>query len=423
MILSFISFVVYFFSIYNKKNKDFFQPEIFLNLYFIVLIGVGPIALYFFSTELFNSANYQLVSFIILLGYLSINLGYYAASNRKLVSNNKIEFVISKIRKQRRSWKFKSTGYLFIVIGLAAAVIFFTRAGDIPIFAYNKEAARVMALNVGGNGYFLYLMTLSMYGVLLLALYTYLYNNKIASLFVLTIFVGAVMTGTGSRRYFLWLCLYVFMARHFLYSFISIKRMTIFTMAGLLFVNLFEMFRNPDSMTTVDLKTTFLFRFLIYISNLEKVLSAFIRKDSFEYGGTFFMDLLTALPGKQIDYQSWLKKVTELEFEGFGIPPTIMGDFYVNFGYPGIVIGCFLFGFLIKKLYNRLIIQKKTLFDIFLYIVCLEIGSKIITSGISAQSVSIVWLFVFIVIYKFCNSIIKAKPPLFFKGSLLFNKC
>lgn len=424
MILFFISFVIYFFSIYNKNNKDFFQPEIFLNLYFIILIGIGPIALYFFSAELFNTANYQLVSFIILLGYSSINLGYYAAASGKLVFNNKTEFVICKIRKQRRSWKFKSTGYLFIIIGLVAAVIFFMRAGSIPILAPNKEVARVMALGVGGNGYFLYLMTLSMYGILLLALYTYLYDNKKAFLFVLTILVGAVMTGTGSRRYFLWLCLYVFMARHFLYSFIPIKKMTIFTIAGLLFVNLFEMFRNPDSMTTVDLKTTFLYRFLIYISNLEKVLSAFIKKDSFEYGGTFFMDLLTALPGKQIDYQSWLKEVTELEFEGFGIPPTIMGDFYVNFGYPGIIIGCFLFGYIIRRLYNRFIIEKKTLFDIFLYIVCLEIGSKIITSGISAQSVSIVWLFVFISIHKFCRSMINAKRPFFYKrSSLLFNRC
>ncbi|MBL0739318.1 oligosaccharide repeat unit polymerase [Flavobacterium sp. GN10] len=401
---------------YNKRNKDFFQPEIFLNLYFITLIGLGPIALYFFSKELFNSANYQLVFFIILLGYLSINLGYYiAASSKKIVLSNKTTSAIYIIRKQRRSWKFKSTGNLFVIIGLMAAVIFFARAGNIPMLAHNKEAARVMALNISGNGYFLYLMTLAMYGVLLLALYTYLYSNRTTLLFVLIAIVGLVMTGTGSRRYFLWLCLYIFMARHFLYAFIPIKKMAVFAMSGLLFVNLFEMFRNPDSMTTVDLKTTFLYRFLIYISNLEKVLSAFIRKDSFEYGGTFFMDLLTALPGKQIDYQSWLKAVTELEFEGFGIPPTIMGDFYVNFGYPGIVIGCFFFGYIIRKLYNRFIIRKKSLFDVFLYIISLEIASKIITSGFSAQSVSVVWLFVFIVLYKIFSSLMNVKKPLIYK--------
>ncbi|KFF02445.1 O-antigen polymerase [Flavobacterium reichenbachii] len=411
MIFFIISFIVYFFTIYNKKNKDFFQPEIFLNLYFIVLIGIGPIALYFFSSELFNSPQYQQVSYIVLLGYIFINLGYYAASSTKRLAVESNDFIIYKIKLQKSSWKFKKSGYFFIFMGLAAAVIFFFRAGSIPILAANKESARVMALSIAGNGYFLYLMTIAMYGIALLALYSYLYNENIKSLFVLTFIVALVMTGTGSRRYFLWLCIYVFMARHFLYASIPIKKMFGFSIIGLLFINVFEMFRNPESMTTVDLKTTFIYRFVVYISNLEKVISAFIKKDSFEYGGTFFMDLVTALPGKQVDYQSWLKEVTQLEFEGFGIPPTIMGDFYVNFGYAGIVGGCFLFGFIIRKLYNHLIVNKKSLFDIFLYTIALEIGSKIITSGLSAQSVSIVWLLVFVIIYKFVNSILYAKRP------------
>ncbi|WP_316633671.1 oligosaccharide repeat unit polymerase [uncultured Flavobacterium sp.] len=211
------------------------------------------------------------------------------------------------------------------------------------------------------------------------------------------------------------------MARHFLYTKIPIKKMFVISIMGLLFINLFEMFRNPDSMTTVDLKTTFIYRFVIYISNLEKVISAFINKDSLEYGGTFFMDLLTALPGKQIDYQSWLKEVTQLEFEGFGIPPTIMGDFYVNFGYFGIVIGCFLFGYIIRRLYNVLIMRKKTLTDVFLYFVSLEIGSKIITSGLSAQSVSIAWVCFFVVLFKFANSFLLVNRPYVLKKQNFVN--
>lgn len=399
MILLVLCVTVYFLSFFVKKNKDFFQPEVFLNLYFIILIGIGPIALYFFSEELFNSSNYQDVSYIVLLGYVSINIGYYFAStkNRKI---NASKFNIGKLKKQYESGKFKKVGYFFIFIGLFAAIIFFQRAGTIPILADNKEMSRVAALQVSGNGYFLYLMTMAMYGLALLALYSYLYDKGFFFLYLSLVIVGCVMTGTGSRRYVLWLFLYVLMARHFIFSFISIKKMMVFSIIGLLFINLFEMFRNPESTTTTDLKTTFIYRFIIYISNLEKVLSAFIKRDNFEYGGTFFMDLLTALPGKQIDYQSWLKEISQLEFEGFGIPPTIMGDMYVNFGYVGIVIGCFLFGYIIRKLYNLLIIYKKSLFDVFLYIVSLEIASKVITSGISAQSVSIVWLGLFISFYK-----------------------
>jgi oligosaccharide repeat unit polymerase len=399
MILLFLSFTIYFLSFFLKKNKDFFQPEVFLNIYFIVLIGLGPIALYFFSEELFNSSKYQHVSYIVLLGYISINTGYYFASKK----SKKIFFSILNIEKlsiQQESSKFKKVGLFFIFIGVFAAIVFFLRAGAIPILADNKEMSRVAALQVSGNGYFLYLMTMAMYGIAFLSLHTYLYGKGYLLLYFFIVIVGFVMTGTGSRRYFLWICLYVLMARHFIYSFISIKKMMFFSVLGLLFINLFEMFRNPDSSTTTDLKTTFIYRFIVYISNFEKVLSAFIKRADFEYGGTFLMDLLTALPGKQIDYQSWLKEITQLEFEGFGIPPTIMGDMYVNFGYIGIVIGCFLFGFIIRKFYNALIIEKKSLFDVFLYIASLEIASKVITSGISAQSVSIAWLGVFVGFYK-----------------------
>lgn len=408
MILFIISFIIYFFTIYNRKNKDFFQPEVFLNLYFIILIGIGPIVLNLFYPELFKSPNYQIVTYIVLFGYISINLGYFFAARNAIATGN-IDFVTYKIRRQYDSWKFMNTSCFFICIGLAAAVIFFIRSGSIPILAHNKELARVSALNISGNGYFLYLMTMAMYGVALMALYVYLYQKKTSLLFCITLIVGLAMTGTGSRRYFLWLCLYVLMARHFLYSFIPLKKMFTFSFIGLLFINLFEMFRNPESMTTVDLKTTFIYRFVIYISNLEKVFSIFIKRDDLEYGGTFFMDLLTALPGKQTDYQSWLKEVTQLEFEGFGIPPTIMGDFYVNFGYAGIAVGCFLFGYIIRKLYNKLILEKKTLFDVFLYIVCLEIASKVITSGISAQLVSVVWLGIFVILYKCINSFSNSK--------------
>jgi oligosaccharide repeat unit polymerase len=172
---------------------------------------------------------------------------------------------------------------------------------------------------------------------------------------------------------------------------ISIKKFLLFTIAGLLFINIFEMVRNPDSETTVDFLTTASYRLIIYISNLEKVFTAFIHHEKF-YGSTLLMDLSTVLPGKQVDYQSWLKDIVGLEFEGFGIPPTIMGDLYINFGYPGIIIGCVAFGYLIKTIYQSQIIKGKSAIGLLIYISSLEISSKIITSGLSAQTISMVWM-------------------------------
>nr|MBZ1357364.1 oligosaccharide repeat unit polymerase [Dyadobacter fermentans] len=372
-----------------------------MNIYFIILIGLGPIALYFYSENMYLSGNYQNVIQMVLIGYVCINLGYFLASKQtRNVFTNKTYLSPPGGYSSSFKSKLRISAYVFFTIGILASLLFFARTGNIPILAANKEAARVAALAVGGNGYVLYLMSMGMYGVALYAIYAYGYNKDKTQLFLLFAIMGLAMTGTGSRRYILWVCLYLLIAKHYLSSPIPKTRMLVYTFLGLLFVNLFEMFRNPDSMTTTSLSTTFSYRFIIYISNLEKVLTYFMSRDEYEYGGTFFMDILTALPGKQIDYQSWLKKVTNLEFEGFGIPPTLMGDLYVNFGYVGVVLGCTLFGFMVRNIYNSLILKRGSFYNLFLYMAVLEISSKIITSGISAQAISILWLAIFVGLYK-----------------------
>jgi oligosaccharide repeat unit polymerase len=366
---------------------------------------------------MYLSRNYQDVIEMVIIGYLFINIGFLIGS-WNIRQNNPVlnQYTQSIRRKSVTRFNLKISSYIFIAIGLIASVIFFIRAGNIPILALNKESARVAALAVSGNGYFLYLMSIGMYGIALLAVYSYFYKQKKVPLFLLLLFIGLAMTGTGSRRYILWICLYVLIAKHYLSSPIPKKQLIIYTFLGLLFVNVFEMFRNPDSLTTVNLSTTFSYRFLTYISNLEKVITYFISRDQFEYGGTFIMDILTALPGKQIDYQSWLKQVTNLEFEGFGIPPTIMGDLYVNFAYPGVIIGCTLFGFIIRIIYNKLILEGGSLLNVFIYMLVLEIASKIITSGLSAQSISILWLGIFItfqkLLFRHLSSAVTTRPIL-----------
>lgn len=400
--------LVYLFGLFKKGNSDFFQPEVFLNLYFIVLIGLGPIALYFFSSEMYRSANFQHVAVIVMMGYVFINIGFYVAANTKdyrLFRPGKPWHSIG----EHLDAKIKKASLAFVGLGILAGLIFFARAGNIPILAGNKELARVAALSVGGNGYFLYLMTFSMYGMALYATYSFSRDKDRWFLFAIFAVVGLIMTGTGSRRYLLWLCLYLLISRHYLAARLSNKLMFIYAGLGLLFINVFEMFRNPDSMTTVDLATTFTYRFVLYISNLEKVITAFVSKGNLEYGSTFFMDIITALPGKQLDYQSWLKEVTNLEFEGFGIPPTLMGDLYINFGYAGIVIGCVLFGYFVRKAYNRCILTHSGFYHTFLYMLILEVASKVITSGISAQSVSMLWLVIFLALLRIAFAVFAAK--------------
>ncbi len=65
-------------------------------------------------------------------------------------------------------------------------------------------------------------------------------------------------------------------------------------------------------------------------------------KIPYKYGTTYGTLFLSALPGEQLSPDLLIKQVSGREFVGGGTPPTLMGEGYMNFGYPGIIFGAFL---------------------------------------------------------------------------------
>jgi oligosaccharide repeat unit polymerase len=380
------------------RPKDPFQPEFILNSYFILVVALGPLVVAAFFSDLFEQGVYGYAMYLIAIGYLGINTGFLLGRNfsKRNQSQRGFKHPLSNPVAQKFLCRF------FLLVGFVGGVLFFARAGQIPILAENKEVARVDALSISGNGYFLYLMTLLMVGVAFKAVrvYGFSYSNESSrvkaerALFLVATLVGVFLTGSGSRRYAIWTILYVLIIRHYYISRLSFRSVFIVAVVAFSAVNLFEMFRNPFSDTTVDFTTTSLFRFVIYASNFEKVLSSFVNSDIHYFGSTFFMDVLTMLPGKQVDYQSWLKEQAGLEFEGFGIPPTIIGDFYINFGEMGVVVLCMVFGCLVRVLYNKCIVNRSFgRGSLVVYVLLLEVSMKVLTSGLSAQMMSAIWIF------------------------------
>lgn len=385
-----MAILIYALPFFVLRPRDVFEPEFLINAYFIALVGLGPISLMtFFPTIAIG--GYTRLFWIVAVGYLSINVGFMLA---RLASTTPD---LTRLRiMQPGTKRLRFAGLLLVSVSLVAGYIFFARAGGVPLLSESKEAARVAALGVSGNGYFLYLMTLGAYGVLLLFAARFAMrqpgvNGSLLIAVVCFVVVAAMLTGTGSRRYAIWMLLYVVMARHYLVKQLSVSKSLILGLSLLAFVSLFELIRNPDSETTASFAVAVMYRSVIYTSNLEKVFTAFSSIDGAMGGKTLLMDIATILPGKQVDYQSWLKEVVGIEFEGFGIPPTLMGDMFVNFRYPGVVLGCIAFGFVVRVMYSSLLSRLSPFLGVFIYIVMIEYMTKIVTSGLSAQSIGLIW--------------------------------
>lgn len=68
-----------------------------------------------------------------------------------------------------------------------------------------------------------------------------------------------------------------------------------------------------------------------------------------QFGSTYFTLFISALPGEQLSLDRLIRSVSSSSFVGGGIPPTLAGEAYVNFGY----IGVFAIGFVCVALLKK----------------------------------------------------------------------
>ena len=76
----------------------------------------------------------------------------------------------------------------------------------------------------------------------------------------------------------------------------------------------------------------------VHVSNETIIFRFFPDHHPFVLGLTYVMNFITLLPGHQPDVTLWLKETMGFEFAGGGVTPTIAGEAYINFGYVGLAI-------------------------------------------------------------------------------------
>jgi len=90
--------------------------------------------------------------------------------------------------------------------------------------------------------------------------------------------------------------------------------------------------------------------------NFDRVVYWFPKNTGFQYGSTLLINFKMLLPGPDMDFTTWLKTTLQMTYDGGGFTPTIFGDFYINFSYPGIFVGMLLYGVVcgfINKRYEK----------------------------------------------------------------------
>ncbi len=92
------------------------------------------------------------------------------------------------------------------------------------------------------------------------------------------------------------------------------------------------------------------------------LIELFPNRFEFMWGGTYVMDLYSAMPGPGVGFGGWLLSETtsDVLYGLASLTPTLPGELYANFGFGGAMAGMLVFGYVLNLLYFRFIRGNKS---------------------------------------------------------------
>lgn len=327
-----------------------------------------------------NASHPQLTEYFSLVGPSALGLSMGA-----LVAG----IIPSKVpRAGRRSSPVPWVWFL-VGLGVAATAIHILRVGS-PLAASNVEIARAGA----GSGY----LRVLGHSVLPAALIAFSYRTRRRRLIALTALIGIALFGNRSPLVYLLGALVVgsYLSDRAASNTSSggspqrsstrLSRLTTATMAvvilssvvlggAVLRVVLTPDYRDYDEYAAplregdyVGIGLWSLRHYAFTVGQNAVLTKSLVDDDHLPqaYGASYLSGLLTAIPGEQLTLDRRIKDAAGADFIGGGIPPTLAGEGYVNFGFPGVFIGSFLVGFIHLRLARR-VLKARSPMDPYIY--------------------------------------------------------
>lgn len=327
--------IMFFFAswcVLSIKNRVINTLMIF-SLFYAILLGFGPMILYYE-----NFSYYVETGLYIILAYLCFVIGYHFSG--------RISFK-RKIRSMLCPEKYNSQSIMLIsiilyCIGISAYILYFAKNWN-TIYGSNLENGRVVAMT--GNGLLLWLGRLAWLAVYMIYEQRIIHDKykKITNTVIVIASIFSILMGFRSALVDAVLILFFMKNKK---EEIPIRKMLIIAVALFVFVGLYGMLRSGRG-TVVD---SLINEFKVSSVNLNYILSNFPNKVSYQMGATYLMDIQALFDDNVDGVTQWLKEVLKLNFSGGGVTPTIIGEFYFNWGNIGVVSGMLLVGLIIKKI-------------------------------------------------------------------------
>jgi len=191
--------------------------------------------------------------------------------------------------------------------------------------------------------------------------------------------VAFMLLSLGSRGFLFVPLLTAIIARHYLFK--RFHPLTLAALGCLMFVGLSVYGYNRDSTLPKDLLSArkdsvgdlavfpLIYAYLYVrqpVETFQQVTEMIPRTIPYQHGLLTFGALRTLLPGHHEMSDMFFKQILGSDFTGGGQPATVLGPFYGDFGVLGIIIGMFVVGFLVARVYQWML-KGPTVFRVLIY--------------------------------------------------------
>lgn len=239
-------------------------------------------------------------------------------------------------------------------VGVVSMLVYWIRAGGIPILSGDLENSRLSALTGSGTPFYLSMLMMVSYWLMLRPGAQFTFLEKLVYFVVALILLGS----TGWRNTVFAFIAISLLSAHYVKP-IRLGKLAFATGATVVLAIVIGIYRVYSSKLTayaayqqiaagdyVGGAGTYLSTYFdAFGRNLGTVLQLVPDSMEFQHGKTLVWNFLSLLPGsdlKPFDFE--LKRVAGQGFAGGGLPPTLVGEFFINFSWPGILIGMALVG-------------------------------------------------------------------------------
>lgn len=269
------------------------------------------------------------LAFVVNVSYLCMLVGYSLGINIPKIKRKTVKVRTPKII----SWRI---GLLLIyAVSIFASFVYWMKNASVLLSGINENRTAAS----GGNGIWILLINLNIIAV------PYLYNEykqgKIKHFYLMFSVAAVALLVTGFRSP-LFSMIFILLINNIYNGEIRVIKALQILLILIIIGFLWGGLRGGD---VSSIGTTLAAAFTSGAWNLDHVFR-FFDSSNFQYGKTYFMNIEMLLPGQQMDFTLWLKEMLGLSFAGGGVTPSIMGEFYMNFGYFGMYLGMLAFGFI-----------------------------------------------------------------------------